>query len=133
MATAVLTGYANAQAVIDALDAAGTSLQPGDLATLAGAIIGGYRVGVVSSVSGNLTTADHSGKHLVTSGNVTVPNAAGDVGFTAIIEAGGAHTVTFNSTTSAALATGDLMNVTVKSTSVIIARKSAAGAQVAFT
>ena len=48
-------------------------------------------------------------------------------------ESGGAHTVAFNSTTSAALATGDLLTVYVKSTSAIIARKSVATDQVAFT
>jgi hypothetical protein len=159
MATAILTGYANAAAVVAALDAAGTAVQPADVAVptgegqadglmthedkakrdgltlnaLAGAVLGGQRLAIVSPVSGALTTADHSGRHLVTGGNVTVPNAAGDVGFTAVIEAGGAHTVSFNGTTSAALAEGDVMTVTVKSTSAIVARKSAAADQVAFT
>ena len=157
--TAELTGYADVQAVIDALDLAGTAVQPEDVAVptgegqadglmthedkakldgltlsaLAGSIIGGYRVAVVSSVSGNLTTADHSGKHLITSGNVTIPNAAGDVGFTATIQAGGAHTITFNSTTSAALATGDVVTAFVTSTTTIVLRKSAAADQVTMT
>ena len=48
-------------------------------------------------------------------------------------EAGGAHTVAFNSKTSSALETGDLLTVYVKSTSAIIARKSVAADQVAFT
>jgi hypothetical protein len=36
MATAELTGYADAQAVIDALDLAGTAVQPDDLAVPTG-------------------------------------------------------------------------------------------------
>lgn len=85
---------------------------------------------VVTSVSGTLTIGDHSGCVLVTSGNVTVPTTAG---FNAVIIAGGAHTVSFNSTTSAALASGDLMTVVVQSSTVIHAVKTAAADKVSFT
>jgi hypothetical protein len=73
---------------------------------------------VITGVTGALTKATHSGNVLVTSGDVTVPNAASDVGFNATIVAGGAHTVTFNSTTSAAMAAGDMMKIIVQSTTV---------------
>jgi len=95
--------------------------------------IGSYKNVVATSVSGALTTASHSGKVLVTSGNVTVPNAAGDVGFSAVIIAGGAHTVSFNSTTSAAMAAGDVMTVFVQSTTVIRASLLEAADQVSFS
>jgi hypothetical protein len=48
-------------------------------------------------------------------------------------EAGGAHTVAFNSTTSAAMAAGDIMTVIVQSTSVMQAVLTAAANKVAFT
>jgi hypothetical protein len=70
---------------------------------------------------------------LVTSGNITVPNAAGDVGFSCVLIAGGAHTVTFNSTVSAAMAAGDVMTVLVESTTVIHAVLTASANKVAFT
>lgn len=105
----------------------------GQLGIGAYGVVGSYRNTVATSVSGALTTTAHSGKHLITSGNVTIPNAAGDVGFTATIQAGGAHTITFNSTTSAALATGDVATAIVTSTTTIILRKSAAADQVALT
>jgi len=98
----------------------------------AGNIIRQFRGEVLTSVTGSLTTATHSGGILVTSGNVTVPNAAGDVGFNCTLVAGGAHTVTFNSTTSAAMAAGDIMSIFVQSTTVIRAVKVAAADQVAF-
>lgn len=85
---------------------------------------------VVTSVSGTLTTAAHSGNVLVTSGNVTVPTTAG---FNCILIAGGAHTVTFNSTTSAAMASGDVMTVVVQSSTVIHAVLTAAAGKVSFT
>ena len=85
---------------------------------------------VVGTVSGVLTTADHSGNVLVTSGNITVPTTAG---FNAVIIAGGAHTVTFNGTVSAAMAAGDVMTVVVQSSSVIHAVLTAAADKVAFT
>jgi hypothetical protein len=103
------------------------------LSDCAGAVIGSYRNAILSTVSGSLTTATHSGKHLITSGNVTIPNAAGDVGFTATIQAGGAHTIAFNSTTSAALATGDVVTAIVTSTTTIVLRKSPAADQVTMT
>lgn len=68
----------------------------------------------VLTASGALTVAAHSGNVIVTSGNVTVPSAAGSKGFTCTLIAGGAHTVSFNSTTSAAMAAGDLMAVVVE-------------------
>lgn len=85
---------------------------------------------VVTSVTGTLTAADHSGNILKTSGNVTIPTTAG---FTCILIAGGAHTVTFNATTSAAMATGDLMTIAVESSTVIHAVLTAAADKVSFT
>ena len=88
-----------------------------------------YTNAVVTSVTGTLTIAAHSGNILKTSGNVTVPTTAG---FTATIIAGGAHTVTFNATTSAAMATGDIMTVLVESGTVIHAVLTAAADKVSF-
>ena len=68
---------------------------------------------VVASVSGALTIASHHARWLITSGDVTVPHASGSKGFYAKIQAGGGHTVSFNSTTSAAMAAGDVMMVYV--------------------
>lgn len=84
----------------------------------------------LTSVSGSLSVATHSGRGLVTSGNVTVPTTAG---FNAVIVAGGAHTVTFNSLTSAAMAAGDVMTVEVQSSTVIKAVLTAAADLVAFS
>jgi hypothetical protein len=85
---------------------------------------------VVTGVSGTLTIGDHSGCLLVTSGNVTVPTTTG---FHAVIVAGGAHTVTFNSTVSPAMVSGDVMTVFVQSATVIQAVLTAAANKVAFT
>jgi hypothetical protein len=86
------------------------------LADLGGSVIGSYRNAVVADVSGSLTTASHSGKHLITSGNVTIPNAAGDVGFSAVIRGGGAHTITFNSEVVRTLEADEIVSVFVEST-----------------
>lgn len=85
---------------------------------------------VVTGVSGTLTTTAHAGNIIVTSGNVTVPTAAG---FTCVIRAGGAHTVTFNGATSAAMADGDIMTVVVQSATVIHAVLTAAADKVTFS
>jgi hypothetical protein len=85
---------------------------------------------VVASVSGALTAADHSGNALVTSGNVTVPTTAG---FNCVLIAGGAHTVTFNGTTSAAMAAGDLMSILVEDATIIHAVLTAAADKVSFS
>ena len=85
---------------------------------------------VVTSVSGSLTTTAHSGNILVTSGNVTVPTTTG---FNCTLIAGGAHTVTFNATTSAAMASGDIMSIVVQSATVIHAVLVAAADKVTFT
>ena len=92
--------------------------------------VASFRNKVVTSVTGTLTMAAHSGNILKTSGNITVPTTAG---FTATIIAGGAHTVTFNATTSAAMATGDIMSVFVESSTVIHASLLPAASKVAFT
>ncbi len=85
---------------------------------------------VVPTVTGTLTTTAHSGNVLETSGNVTVPTTAG---FNCVLIAGGAHTVTFNSTTSAAMAAGDLMTLIVKDATTIHAVLTAATDKVSFT
>lgn len=85
---------------------------------------------VVATVTGTLTTTAHSGNILETSGNVTVPTTAG---FNCILIAGGAHTVTFNATTSAAMATGDLMTIVVEDATTVHAVLTAAADKVTFT
>lgn len=104
--------------------------------TLGGDLDGGgnevahYTNSVVGTVSGTLTTTAHSGNVIVTSGNITVPTTAG---FTCVIIAGGAHTVTFNSTTSAAMATGDIMTVMVEDGTTIHAVLTESADKVSFT
>lgn len=56
------------------------------------------------SATGALNFRDHNGRKVLTTGNVTIPTVEGMHG---IIKAGGAHTITFNSTVSAALTAGD--------------------------
>jgi hypothetical protein len=85
---------------------------------------------VITSVTGTLTVAGHSGAVLKTSGNVTIPTTAG---FNCLLIAGGTHTVTFNSTTSAAMAAGDLMSIVVESSTVIHAVLSPSAGKVAFS
>jgi len=85
---------------------------------------------VIGTVSGSLTAADHSGNILLTSGNVTVPTTAG---FNCVLVAGGAHTVTFNATTSAAMAAGDVMTIIVEDSTTIHAVLTAAADKVSFT
>jgi hypothetical protein len=96
----------------------------------AGREVVGYAREWLTSVSGALTLEDHSGRGLVTSGNVTVPTTPG---FSAVIEAGGAHTVTFNSTTSAAMSTGDIMTVEVRSATLIRAVLTPSASLVSFS
>lgn len=84
--------------------------------SLAGNIIRQFRGEVLTGVSGALTSAVHSGNTLITSGNCTVPNAAGDTGFNATFVFGGAHTVTHNGVTSSVKATGDVMSFQSTST-----------------
>lgn len=92
--------------------------------------VANYKNKVMTSVTGTLTVAAHSGNALKTSGNVTIPTTAG---FTCVLIAGGAHTVTFNSTTSAAMATGDVMTIVVESSTVIHAVLTAAADKVSFS
>lgn len=91
----------------------GTATMPDTV--FAGSVVNGF-VNKVSTVTGALNAADHGGSIVVTSGNVTVPTTTG---FTAVIIAGGAHTVTFNALTSAAMAAGDVMTVVVQSATII--------------
>lgn len=98
-----------------------------------GQIIEGNRARVLTGVTGTLSKEIHSGRVLVLSGNVTIPNGADDIGFNATLIAGGAQTVTFNSTTSPAMAAGDVMTVVVQSTTVIKAALVAAADLVSFT
>jgi len=92
--------------------------------------IANYTNAVVTTVSGTLTTTAHSGNIIKTSGNITVPTTAG---FTCTVIAGGAHTVTFNATTSAAMAAGDVMTLFVESSTVIHAVLTASADKVSFT
>lgn len=85
------------------------------------------------TASGSLTRATHGGRVVKTSGNITIPNASGDVGMGGMIIGGGAHTVAFNSTTSAALAAGDIVSYYVESTTVIHAVKVLAANKMTFT
>lgn len=91
----------------------------------------------IVSAGGALTVAAHSGKIILTTANVTVPHAAGSKGFHCTLIAGGAHTVTFNSTASAAMAAGDRMDIIVdddaSGTPSIIGRLTAVAGQVAFS
>lgn len=105
---------------------------PGILATLGGSTVAQYKNAVLTDITGALATATHSGAVLVTSGNVTIPNGAGDVGFSAVIIAGGTHTVSFNGAVSAAMWVGDVMTVFVESTTQIRASLVPASNQVAF-
>lgn len=84
------------------------------------------------TASGALTRATHGGRVVKTSGNITIPNAAGDVGMGGMIIGGGAHTITFNSLVSAALASGDIVSYYVESTTVIHAVKVLAANKVTF-
>lgn len=89
------------------------------------------------SVFGNLAkvesdgtlAATQSGQVIVTNANVIIPTTAG---FNCTLIAGGAHTVTFNSTTSAAMAAGDIMSIIVQSSTIIHAVKTLSADKVAF-
>ena len=94
-----------------------------------GQVLGGYLAKVVTGVSGTLVAATHSGNVLVTSGNIVVPTT---VGFCATVVFGGAHTIAFNATTSAAMGSGDVVSFVVQSSTVIKASKIAAASLVAF-
>lgn len=56
--------------------------------------------------SGTLVYETHHNANISTTGDVTIPTTVGMAG---TITAGGAHTISFNSTTSAALSTGDIV------------------------
>ena len=92
--------------------------------------IANYINSVVTSASGALSVGVHSGNIVVTNGNVTVPATAG---FTCTLIAGGAHTVTFNGNTSAAMAAGDVMTLFVESGTAIHAVLTAASGKVGFS
>lgn len=96
-----------------------------------GNTVEGYRAKVVTGVSGTLTAEEHSGNIIKTSGNITVPTS--ETGFICTIIAGGAHTVTFNATTSAAMSAGDIMTVIVESATVIHASLLPAASKVVFS
>ena len=93
-----------------------------------GNIVSG-NLGLVETDTGALT-ADQSGEIIKTSGNVTIPTTAG---FNVTLIAGGAHTVTFNGTTSAAMGAGDVMSIVVESSTVIHAVLTASANKVAFS
>lgn len=85
---------------------------------------------VTGTVAGTMVAEDHSGTVLRTTGNVTVPSSAG---FNVTLIAGGAHTVTFGGTTSAAMAAGDMMSIVVDDVPNIHAVLTAAADKVAFS
>lgn len=85
---------------------------------------------VVPAVSGSLTDSGHAGNILITAGNVTIPTIDG---FSCILISGGAHTVTFNGTTSSAMDSGDLMTIMVEDSDTIHAVLTAAANKVSFT
>jgi hypothetical protein len=98
-------------------------------------LFGGNRVEgfinkVVSGVSGTLTIADHSGNSLETAGNITVPTTPG---FIATVRFGGAHTISFNSTVTAAFAAGDVATIQVFTPTVCVVGVLPVAAQVAFS
>lgn len=70
----------------------------------------------ITSVTGTLTNS-HLGRMIVTSGNITVPTTTG---FNVLVKAGGAHTITFNSTVTAAATTGQVCSVFVQSATVVV-------------
>lgn len=80
------------------------------------AFIGNGNIDSVVTASGTLTLAGHHGKLIVTSGHVTVPQI---VGFACTVKAGGAHHITFNSTSTANATTGDYATVFVQTTTVV--------------
>lgn len=84
--------------------------------------VAGVKVASGSSVSGSLTEAAHGGGIFVTSGNVTVPNAAG---FSVTLIAGGAHTVGAGGTAHS-LASGDVLSVFIPAVGTVRASKVAA-------
>ena len=85
-------------------------------------------VAPAGNVSGTLDTT-HTGGIWTTTGNVTIPQTAG---FNCALIFG-AHTVTFGSTTSPAMAAGDIMGIVVSAGPAIKAVVTAAANQVAFT
>ncbi len=115
---------AEARTLLNDLDANGNEIQNvvltgaslGDGFDANGQAITANLAGVVTSVSGALTNA-HLGRLIVTSGDITVPATEG---FHCLVKAGGAHTVTFNSTVSAPMTSGDVYSIFVQSTAVII-------------
>lgn len=88
----------------------------GKTASFGGNTVHSNIVSVVTGVSGVLTTAAHLGRTIVTSGNITVPTTTG---FHCFVIFGGAHTVTFNGTVSAAAASGQVSSIMVQSATVI--------------
>lgn len=86
-------------------------------ADFGGSTVTGNKAKVVTSVSGTLTRASHEGNVLVTSGNITVPTDETVTNATVI--AGGAHTISFNSTTTAAATSGQMCSFVVQSSTVI--------------
>lgn len=116
-----LTGIANLT-MTGNLDVGGTTELNGATSVLAAITLGS--AGSISdagpiNATGSLTKATHGGRAVKTTGNVTIPNAAGDVGMGGIIILGGAHTISFNSTTTATLASGDVFTYYVESTTVL--------------
>lgn len=71
----------------------------------------------VVEATGALTYEEHHNKSVTTTGNVTIPTTS--VGMAGKIVAGGAHTISFNSTTTAALSTGDIVAYHVTSATTI--------------
>lgn len=126
----LVTGAGTSPVTMTAIPAGGlvgqTALDA-KLALAGGTVTGAILLGTGGSTSdagpisatGALTKATHGGRRVLTTGNVTIPNAAGDVGMGGTIILGGAHTITFNSTATAALGAGDVFSYYVQSTTVL--------------
>lgn len=139
-ATITISTKPNALAVVQVYEqpaAAATAIVTGDLESSTeaygdfdgnGFVTYGW-LGNVQTVSGTLTTL-HSNAPLITSGDCTVPQSPG---WTAIFRFGGAHTLTFNSLTTAAFASGDVASVTVWDSTTISCVEVESGSQVAFS
>jgi hypothetical protein len=101
----------------------------GGLPLAGGTVTGTILLGTGGSISdagpiaatGTLVKATHGGRAVRTTGNVTIPNTAGDVGMGGIIIIGTAgHTITFGAASTAGLAVDDVVTYYVSSTTILL-------------